>query len=109
VTVACGRYEAAFALDDPDPLVDAALSCPLCLGADSRVDVDLVGDEVTGRCSCVCGATWSLMLEPQQLLRLALDPPRETPVRFTRRPPPPLLASDADDDDAHDHGGAHGR
>jgi hypothetical protein len=99
VSVACGRYAATFTLDDPDALVDAALSCPLCLGADSTADVDLTGDEVTGRCSCAaCGATWSLSLEPQQLLRLVLDPPRDTPVRFGRRLPP-LLASDLDDDE----------
>lgn len=99
MSVACGRYCAAFALDDPDALVDAALSCPVCLSGDSRIDVGLHGDEVSGTCSCAdCEATWSLALEPQQLLRLALDPPRGTRVRFSEHLPPPLLPLDLDDD-----------
>ena len=107
MTVACGRYAAAFALDDPDALVDAALSCPLCLRADSTIEVELTGEEVAGRCACAaCGATWSLTLQPRQLLRLALDPPPDTPVRFARRFPP-LLASDAEADDDQD-GDRHG-
>jgi hypothetical protein len=92
MSVACGRYAAAFALDDPDALVDAALCCPMCLGAESRIDVGLHAGEVTGTCACdACGATWSLALEPQQLLRLALDPPRGTNVHFSEHLPPPLL------------------
>jgi hypothetical protein len=94
VTVACGRYSAAFALDDPDALVDAALACPMCLGGDSLVDVGLVAGELAGTCSCgSCDATWSLALEPQQLLRLALDPPRGSRVHFSARFPP-LLPTD---------------
>jgi hypothetical protein len=94
VTVSCGRYSAAFALDDPDILVVAALSCPMCLGADSRVDIGPVAGDVAATCSCgSCDATWSLALEPQQLLRLALDPPRGTRVRFSARFPP-LLPTD---------------
>src|ERR1700704_1964822 len=50
-------------------VVDAGLSCPVCLGGDSRIDIGLHGGEVSGACSCAgCEATWSLALGPQQLL-----------------------------------------
>jgi hypothetical protein len=99
MSVGCGRYAAAFALDDPDVLVDAALSCPICLGGESSIEVGLSGDEVNGTCACgACAATWSLALEPQQLLRLALDPPRGSIVRFSERLPPPLLPPGPDED-----------
>jgi hypothetical protein len=98
MSVACGRYAAGFALDDPDALVDAALSCPMCLGADSRMEIGLDGGEVSGTCACAaCDATWSLALEPQQLLRLALDAPRGTNVHFSEHLPPTLLPLDPDD------------
>lgn len=94
MTVACGRYSTAFLLDDPDVLVDAALACPLCLGAHSRVDIGPVAGDVAATCACgSCDATWSLALTPQQLLRLALDPPRGSRVRFSARFPP-LLPTD---------------
>jgi hypothetical protein len=99
MTPPCGHYAAAFALDDPDALVDAALSCPMCLGADTRVEIGIHGEVVTGGCVCDdCGATWSLGLEPQQLLRLALDPPRGTAVTFSSGLPLPLLPPDPGDD-----------
>jgi hypothetical protein len=80
VSVACGRYEPAFALDDPEALVDAALSCPACLSADSRVVVGLGG----ARGSCrTCGSTWALALGPHQLMRLSFDPPRLSRVEFS--------------------------
>jgi hypothetical protein len=100
MSVACGWYAAAFALDDPDALVAAALSCPLCLGGDSRIDVGLHGGEVAATCACNdCGATWSLALAPQQVLRLALDPPRGTNVHFSEHLPSPMLPLDRSDDD----------
>ena len=76
------RYSPVFAMDDPDALVGASLSCPSCLGDATRVSIgaDLVG---RGRCGD-CGASWSLSLEPQQLLRLSLDPPSAADVRFSR-------------------------
>jgi hypothetical protein len=92
MSVACGRYAAAFSLDDPDVLVGAALCCPMCLGGASRTEIGTVDGEVVGACACGdCGATWSLALEPQQLLRLALDPPRGADVRFSRRFPPSII------------------
>jgi hypothetical protein len=86
--LACGRYDAGFALDDPDALVGAALSCPACLSGDSRVVVGTA----SARCTCgLCGSTWSLRLAPQQLLRLGLDPPRAGQVDWSAslalRPP----------------------
>lgn len=76
------RYSAVFGLDDPDALVDAGLACPACLSDATRVTVgaDLSG---AGRCAD-CGARWSLELDPQQLLRLSLDPPRSADVRISR-------------------------
>jgi hypothetical protein len=98
MTVACGQYSAVFALDDPDVLVDAALSCPLCLGAGSSIEITLAGDAVTGRCACAaCDARWSLTLAPQQLLRLALDPPRDAAVRFSERLSTQFLPPDDDE------------
>jgi len=76
------RYSAVFALDDPDALVGAGLSCPSCLSDATRLSV---GADLVGRCRCnTCGGAWSLDLEPQQLLRLSLDPPAAADVRFSR-------------------------
>lgn len=76
------RYSAVFALDDPDALVGAGLSCPSCLIGVTRVSI---GADLVGRCRCgACGGSWSLALEPQQLLRLSLDPPAAADVRFSR-------------------------
>jgi hypothetical protein len=86
------RYSAVFALDDPDALVGAGLACPSCLGETTRVRI---GADLLGRCRCVeCGASWSLKLAPQQLLRLSLDPPLTADVRFSRALPPSLLPPD---------------
>jgi hypothetical protein len=96
--VACGRYDAAFALDDPDAVVGAALSCPACLGAATRVSIEMVDDAPAARGSCrACAATWSLELAPQQLLRLSLDPPPAADVRWSALLPPALLPLDIDD------------
>jgi hypothetical protein len=99
VSIACGRYDAGFALDDPEALVGAALACPACLDGATTVIVGLVGGEVDGRCACqACGSTWSLVLAPQQLLRLSLDPPRHADVRWSDQLPPALLPIDLEDD-----------
>jgi hypothetical protein len=98
MSVACGRYEAAFALDDPDAIVDAALSCPACLSSDSRLVVGMHGAQLDAAGTCaLCGSTWSLDLGPHQLMRLGFDPPRlsrvewsdDLPLRPTTGPPPP--------------------
>ncbi|MDX6729795.1 MAG: hypothetical protein QOK49_4600 [Baekduia sp.] len=97
--VACGRYDAGFALDDPDALVGAALACPACLGATTTMTVALVRDRLDARCTCHdCDSTWSLALAPQQLLRLSLDPPLSADVRWSDRLPPALPPNDLDDD-----------
>lgn len=86
------RYSAVFALDDPEVLVAAGLACPSCLSEAARVTV---GADLTGRCRCAdCGERWSLSLQPQQLLRLSLDPPAAALVRFSRALPPSLLPPD---------------
>jgi hypothetical protein len=86
------RYSAVFALDDPDALVGAGLACPSCLG---DVVSLAIGTDLDGRGRCTdCGATWSLTLSPQQLLRLNLDPPSGATVRFSRALPPSLLPPD---------------
>jgi len=97
--VSCGRYDAVFALDDPDALVGAGLSCPACLEETTRLSVAVVGGELDARCGCLtCGSTWSLVLRPQQLLRLSLDPPLGADVRWSRQLPPALLSMELDDD-----------
>jgi|SRR5690349_13600575 hypothetical protein len=98
--VSCGRYDAVFALDDPDALVGAGLSCPACLEEEVQLSVDVAGDgELDAGCVCAtCGSTWSLDLRPQQLLRLSLDPPLSADVRWSRHVPPTLLPLEIDDD-----------
>jgi hypothetical protein len=97
--VSCGRYDAVFALDDPDALVGAGLSCPACLEEEVRLSVDVVDGELDAGCLCAtCGSTWSLDLRPQQLLRLSLDPPPSADVRWSRHLPPSLLPIEIDDD-----------
>jgi hypothetical protein len=102
MSLACGRYDAAFALDDPDALVDASLSCPACLDAATRTAVGLVAGVLEASCLCLtCSSTWSLALRPQQLLRLSLDPPPCSEVRWSAALPPELLPFDFEDfDDA---------
>ncbi|MCW3003347.1 MAG: hypothetical protein JWQ20_2645 [Conexibacter sp.] len=98
MSVACGRYDAAFTLDDPDVLVGAALSCPACLDSGTRLTVGMTDDRLDARCACLgCGSTWSLTLAPQQALRLSLDPPRSADVHFSAQLPPALMPFDVDD------------
>jgi hypothetical protein len=97
--VSCGRYGAVFALDDPDALVGAGLSCPACLDEATRLSVAAIDGELDARCDCLTGgSTWSLALRPQQLLRLSLDPPLSADVRWSRQLPPALLPMELDDD-----------
>jgi hypothetical protein len=101
--LACGRYDAVFSLDDPDALVGAGLSCPACLEEATRLSVEIVGGELDARCRCTsCASTWSLHLQPQQLLRLSLDPPPAVDVRWSRTLPPSLLPLEIDDEDFRD-------
>src|SRR3954464_2178742 len=87
--VSCGRYDAVFALDDPDALVGAGLSCPACLEAATRLSVGVARAGLDARCDRpACGSVWSLTLPPQQLLRLSLDPPSSADVRWGDRLPP---------------------
>jgi hypothetical protein len=97
--VSCGRYDAVFALDDPDALVGAGLSCPACLVEEVRLSVEVIDGELDARCLCLtCASTWSLVLAPQQLLRLSLDPPPTADVRWSRSLPLSLLPLEIEDD-----------
>jgi hypothetical protein len=97
--VSCGRYDAVFALDDPDALVGAGLSCPACLDEATRLSVGVLDGELDSRCACAaCGSTWSLTLRPQQLLRLSLDPPSTADVRWSGSLPPALSPREPEDD-----------
>jgi len=97
--VSCGRYDAVFALDDPDALVGAGLSCPACLAEGVRLSVEVVAGELDARCTCLsCASTWSLVLGPQQLLRLSLDPPPAADVRWSPTLPASLLPLEIEDD-----------
>ncbi|HWI71434.1 MAG TPA: hypothetical protein VNT55_05740 [Baekduia sp.] len=99
VVLACGRYDAVFSLDDPDALVGAGLSCPACLEEAVRLSVEVVGGELDARCACLtCESTWSLVLQPQQLLRLSLDPPAAADVRWSRALPASLLPLEIEDE-----------
>jgi hypothetical protein len=94
-------YDAVFALDDPDVLVGAGLSCPACLSERTSLFVDVVDGGLDARGACGdCGATWALALAPQQLLRLSLDPPPLADVRWSRQFPPALLGEIGEDWDA---------
>jgi hypothetical protein len=92
------RYDAVFALDDPDALVGAGLSCPACLEESTRLSIGVADGVPDARCDCTtCGNAWSLDLAPQQLLRLSLDPPTTAEVRWSRRLPASLLPPLDDD------------
>lgn len=65
---------ARFRADDPDSLVSASLSCPLCLHEDA-VEWHLDGDgyDPSVECRCTrCEEAWRVYLAPQQELRLGL-------------------------------------
>ncbi len=65
---------ARFRAEDPDPLVLAAFTCPVCLGEDSvHWDASLEGYDPSVECGCEsCDLRWSVYLTPQQALRLHL-------------------------------------
>ncbi len=65
---------ARFRPDDPEPLVVAALACPVCLRCEGVRCVDsLDGYDPSVRCLCTsCQARWRVYLTPEQALRLSL-------------------------------------
>jgi hypothetical protein len=66
---------ARFRPDDPDPLVVAAFTCPLCLGEQVEWDAHLDGYDPSVECHCSrCNETWPVYLAPLQALRLGLMP-----------------------------------
>lgn len=64
---------ATFRTDDVDALVEASLSCPLCLHAAAVVALEGDSEDGHARCCCtVCGHERTVELLPEQLLRLSL-------------------------------------
>jgi hypothetical protein len=65
---------ARFRADDPDPLVLAALACPLCLRGDEiEWSAALHGYDPSVQCRCArCEERWRVYLAPEQALRLGL-------------------------------------
>jgi hypothetical protein len=65
---------ARFLPGDPDVLVGAALSCPVCLDSEEVAwHGALEGYDPYARCDCPsCHAHWSVYLTPEQALRLGL-------------------------------------
>ena len=65
---------ARFRADDPDPLVLAALACPICLRSDEVrwvAALDRYDPSVQCRCPS-CSEHWSVYLAPEQALRFGL-------------------------------------
>jgi hypothetical protein len=64
---------ARFRADDPDPLVIAALACPLCLRSDVQWAAALDGYDASLECRCPrCQERWRVYLAPDQALRFSL-------------------------------------
>ncbi len=65
---------ARFRADDPDPLVNASLACPICLRSEHvEWEAALDGYDPAVECRCPsCQQRWSVSLAPQQALRIAL-------------------------------------
>jgi hypothetical protein len=67
---------ARFRPDDPDDLVQASFVCAYCLHQPSMATVvhGVEGSAVECRCHA-CETTWTVMLTPEQSLRVQLRPP----------------------------------
>ncbi|HEU4657639.1 MAG TPA: hypothetical protein VFR97_08950 [Capillimicrobium sp.] len=67
---------ARFRPDDPDPLVQASFCCACCLREPATAAVAHGADGSTVRCHCdACDRSWTVLLTPEQGLRLQLRPP----------------------------------
>ena len=77
---------ARFAPEDPTDLVAASFSCPCCLRGDTDVAIERGEAEADARCGCrCCGARWTVALDAQQVVRLALHPPPPTGLAWRLR------------------------
>lgn len=67
---------ARFRSTDPDVVVSASLACPVCLNGECvHWNADLAGHDPSVECRCEhCEIAWSVYLDPDQALRLALMP-----------------------------------
>jgi hypothetical protein len=75
---------AGFRSDDPDELIEASLSCQLCLRSPVRVVVvDDGDDDASAFSQCPhCETPTEVVLTGEQALRLMLAPPVGTAVEF---------------------------
>ena len=78
------RHIAGFRSDDPEELVEASLSCQLCLRTPVRVVVvDDGDDDASAFSQCPeCRTPTEVVLTGEQALRLMLAPPVGTTVEF---------------------------
>ncbi len=62
---------ARFSASDDDPIVIAALCCPICLRQPSRFRLTQSSPGHISRCGCdACGSEWSVALDDEQARRL---------------------------------------
>jgi hypothetical protein len=71
------RETAGFRMNDPECLVEAGLSCPVCLSSAISLDLHLADVyDPAAACACSgCRHERRVFLTPDQALRLALRPP----------------------------------
>ena len=77
---------ARFRADDDARLVAASFACPVCLGLDAVARLVLMRDDSEVECACAtCATTWSVAVDPAQVMRLVLHPPSaedDAPLRM---------------------------
>ena len=72
---------ARFRPDDPPELVAASFACMGCLRGNVDVTVHTGGGDADAACACrICGTRWAVALDPMQVVRLSLSPPRRSPA-----------------------------
>lgn len=79
---------ARFRADDDARLVAASFACPVCLGLEATARVVLAPDDSEVECACACGTTWTVAVDPAQVMRLVLHPPPEEDDAPLRMLPP---------------------
>jgi hypothetical protein len=68
--------DARFRLGDVNAVIAASFACPMCLHRAAWLVLYEEGSAAAARCRCVmCKLDWTVALDSQQYLRLALSPP----------------------------------